>query len=165
MAKPRYQDVRANTIPVIETAGARIRLITGTHHGELGPVGNVAGAPTYLDVSLEHGKSFEFPVSSTSTVLLYILDGTVLVGSERTPVLNDVIALTERLPELKLPERSDSLTESVRVEAPANSDARFLFIAGEPLGEPIAWHGPIVMNTQEELEVAMSDLRVRNFIK
>ena len=152
MAKPRYQDVRANTIPVIETAGARIRLITGAlqedfeissslrsqqisvaHHGELGPVGDVAGAPTYLDISLERGKSFEFPVSSTSTVLLYILDGTVLVGPERRQCPLNVIALTERLPELKLPERSDSFTESVR----------FLFIAVTPQRiQCWAWNEP-----------------------
>jgi redox-sensitive bicupin YhaK (pirin superfamily) len=171
MNKPRYQDAKgsggSSMIPVIELGGARVRVITGSHEGETGPIADVAGGPTYLDVSLERGKVFEFPVSPTSTVLLYMLDGTALVGAERTPVPDGVIALTKRSEQ-----GIKELGNIVRVEAPANSgDARsgvgtrFLLIAGEPLNEPIAWHGPIVMNTKEELTQAMSDLSTGNFIK
>ncbi len=179
MNKPRYQDAKgsggSSVIPVIELGGARVRVITGSHGGETGPIADVAGGPTYLDVSLEHGKVFEFPVSPTSTVLLYILDGTALVGAERTPVPNGVIALTKRLDDTTDSIGGSTVTNAtniVRVEAPANSgDARsgvgtrFLLIAGEPLNEPIAWHGPIVMNTKEELTQAMADLSTGNFIR
>jgi len=89
MAKPRYQDAKgsggANSIPVVELGGACIRVITGSHGGEIGPIADVAGGPTYLDVSLERGKVFEYPVSPTNTVLLYMLDGTALVGTQRNP--------------------------------------------------------------------------------
>jgi quercetin 2,3-dioxygenase len=165
MDKPRYQDVHARSIPVVEAGGARVRVITGMHEGETGPVSDVAGGPTYLDVSLERGKVFEYPVSPTNTVLLYMLDGTTLVGTQRTPVPSGVMALLER---------SEPGGDVVRVEAPATSagtsgakgvGARFLLIAGTPLDEPIAWHGPIVMNTQEELHQAMSDLSTGNFIR
>lgn len=168
MNKPRYQDVRANSIPVIETNGARVRVITGAHGGESGPVGEVAGSPTYLDVSLEKGKVFEYPVNPTNTVLLYMLDGTALVGANRTPVPNGVMALTERGESTDQDILDGTATvggDTVRIEAPATTDARFLLIAGTPLDEPIAWHGPIVMNTQEELQEAMSDLNTGNFIR
>jgi redox-sensitive bicupin YhaK (pirin superfamily) len=181
MDKPRYQDVHASTIPVVEAGGARVRVITGVHEGERGPVSDVAGGPTYLDVSLERGKVFEYPVSPTSTVLLYMLDGTALVGSKRTPVPNSVIALLDRsevmgnvgsenMQQTKLRTGGNVGGNIVRVEAPSQSGrdgigARFLLIAGEPLSEPIAWHGPIVMNTQEELVQALTDLNTGNFIK
>jgi redox-sensitive bicupin YhaK (pirin superfamily) len=177
MNKPRYQDAKgsggASVIPVIELGGARVRVITGSHGGETGPIADVAGGATYLDVSLEGGKVFEFPVSPTSTVLLYILDGTALVGTERTPVPSGVMALTNRLEDT-----TDSIagvtvtntTNTIRVEAPTQSTrdgigTRFLLIAGQPRNEPIAWHGPIVMNTKEELTQAMADLSTGNFIK
>ncbi|MFK5098352.1 hypothetical protein ACI4A6_28430, partial [Klebsiella pneumoniae] len=83
MAKPRYQDMRKGDIPVIEEPGVRVKVITGEYGKQLGPVKEVAGAPTYLDVTLEPERTFQTPTRAGDTVLIYVIEGTVLVGSER----------------------------------------------------------------------------------
>ncbi|MDR3546749.1 MAG: pirin family protein [Candidatus Pacebacteria bacterium] len=156
MAKPRYQDMSSSNIPVIEQDGARAKVITGAFGSESGPVTEVAGAPTYLDVAIEPKRSFEFPTRAGDTVLIYIIEGTALVGSMRTPVGKSIIALME-------------LGDLVHVEAPdmgANGvGTRFLLMEGTPLHEPVAWHGPIVMNTNEELVEAFKELNEGTFIR
>jgi redox-sensitive bicupin YhaK (pirin superfamily) len=174
MSAPAYRDVAAGTIPEIIEGGARVRVIAGRYGGEgasgsaredsaaagavEGAARNIAGDPTYLDVSLERGAAFAHPVADGDTALLYVIEGRALIGESRTPAAAGDLVVT-------------GAGALVRVEAAegANSAsgtaARFLVMIGTPLREPIAWHGPIVMNTEEELREAFAELRDGSFIK
>jgi redox-sensitive bicupin YhaK (pirin superfamily) len=150
MTRPRYQDVPATRIPeVVRPDGARVRVVAGHVDGVDGAVKEIFAGPTYLDVALPPGGSFEHPVPRGHTALLYVFQGDVTVGGNavgtpRLAILGD--------------------GDVVRVHA-SGGPARFLLLSAQPLEEPSVRWGPFVMNTQEEIRQALQELRDGTFIK
>jgi len=149
MGTPRYQDIPSGSIPEVVKDGVRVRVVTGDYHGTVGPVTGVATNPTYLDVHLSSSSSFEYNVGPEDTVVLYFLDGSA-----------DISGTAVEAGQCALLDNGDPL---VRIES--SSGCRFIFISGAPLNEPIAWGGPIVMNTREEVAKAFEEYRNGTFVK
>ncbi|ABC81975.1 pirin family protein [Anaeromyxobacter dehalogenans] len=157
MTRPRYQDVPAARIPeVARPGGARVRVVAGEVDGVAGAVKDIFAGPTYLDVALPAGKTFEQPVPRGHTALLYVFEGEVTVGGAQAGRAAQAVG-APRLAVLR-----DG--EVVRVHAGA-APARFLLLSAQPLNEPYARYGPFVMNTEEEIEQALHELRAGTFIK
>ncbi len=156
MTDPRYQDVPAARIPeVARTGGARVRVIAGEVDGIAGAVREIFAGPTYLDVALQAGESFEQPVPRGQTALLYVFQGEVTVGGKGG-------ARGPAIPAPRLVLLGDG--ERVRVHA-GGAPARFLLLSAQPLHEPAVRWGPFVMNTKEEIDQALQELRDGTFIK
>jgi redox-sensitive bicupin YhaK (pirin superfamily) len=154
MIDPRYQEVKREDIPVAETAdGARVRVISGEVAGVRGPVREIVTEPEYLDVSLPPGRTFTHAVKPTHTVFAYVIEGGGHFDPERDPSACGNHTLVVYGP-------GDTVVVSTE-EQPV----RFLLVAGRPLGEPVAWYGPIVMNTQAELRIAFRDYEQGTFVK
>ncbi len=156
MTKPRYQDVASARIPeVVRPDGTRVRVVAGHIDGVSGAVKDIFADPSYLDVALPPGQSFEQPVPRGHTALLYVFQGEVVVGGagpgRRTAI---------RAPHLIVLEDGDV----VRAHA-TDGPARFLLLSAQPLNEPFARWGPFVMNTQEQVRQALQELREGTFIK
>lgn len=149
MTTPRYQEVSASTIPTYEKNGMKIRVVAGTVHGVTGPVTEIAASPLYADVELAPGTEFIQPVPAGHTALAYIFEGEALFADETIQAV-------------KLVKFSGG--DSIRVKTENNS-ARFMLIAGAPFKEPIAPYGPFVMNTMEEIQQTLVELRNGTFIK
>jgi redox-sensitive bicupin YhaK (pirin superfamily) len=161
MTAPRYQDVKATEIPVIvDDDGTAVRVVCGSFWGQRGPVEGIAAEPIYIDVSLPPGKKRTLPVETTRHAFSYVFAGAGRFGnaSDPGPVKTDGQAAANH--SLVLFDRGDE----VEVEA-GPEGMRFLLVSGKPLGEPVAWHGPIVMNTQEELQQAFAELQRGTFLK
>jgi hypothetical protein len=153
MMDPRYRDVTASSIPVVETAGgATARVIAGTVEGTAGPVTDVVIRPEYLDVSVPGGAEFRHRVPGDHTVLAYVIEGSGSFSPEA--------GARTRAGYLVLYGEGDELAVTAEEEG-----VRFLLVSGKPIGEPVAWYGPIVMNTEEELQVAFREYRYGTFIK
>ena len=153
MTAPRYREVPADAIPEVSPHdGLRIKVIAGEVVGVHGPVEDVVVEPQYLDITLEPGADLEHPTPTGNTVFAYCLNGRGKVGPRRTHELErGQLAL---------------FTEGASVSAVASDvPFRFLLVSGKPLGEPIAWSGPIVMNTSEELAGAFREYQEGTFIK
>lgn len=154
MSPPRYQDLKGSMVPEVALGkSARVKVISGEVADVSGPLKSVAGNPLYIDVTLEANGSVSIPVCAGHTVFAYVIEGGVAVDAPNpTYYAPGTILLFNR--------------EGDAVSLRAGMDrARFLVIAGEPLNEPIAWHGPIVMNTDEELREAFRELREGGFIR
>lgn len=150
MATPRYQDVPSARIPELTApGGARVRVIAGKVEGVEGAVREIFAGPSYLDVALPAGGTFEQPITRGHTALLYVYRGRVEVIGKPVPS-----------PRLAILGDGDV----VRVRAPA-SDARFLVLSAQPLEEPAVRYGPFVMNTEDEIRQALRDLRQGTFVK
>jgi redox-sensitive bicupin YhaK (pirin superfamily) len=153
MMNPRYQDIGADSVPVVEMAGgAEVRLIAGELNGTTGPVREIVCDPQYLDITVPGGGSFELSVPVGHTVFAFVLDGRGIFDVRHPEGSEEGEAI--------LFEDGDG----VRAEA-LNGALRFLLISGKPIGEPVAWRGPIVMNTDEELMTAFEEYRRGSFIK
>ena len=170
MTAPRYQDIVANEIPeVTDDDGTVVRVVCGEFGGKSGPVDGVAANPRYLDVWVPPGKRKSLPVETTRHAFAYVFEGAGMFrdASRPMPVKTDrvgmaggeVLELTGNR-SLVLFDRGDEVT----VQA-GDAGIRFLMISGQPLEEPVAWRGPIVMNTDEELQQAYAELRDGTFIK
>ena len=150
MTPPRYQDVRA--AQVRETpleGGARVRVIAGKAGGVTGPVTGIAADPTYLDVSIPAGASFTLPAEAGHSSFVYVFEGEAVFPGG-TKVAAPGLAV---------------LGEGGQVQASAGkAGTRFLLVCGKPLGEPIARYGPFVMNTREEIEQTLKEIREGTFI-
>lgn len=149
MSPPRYQEIKAGEIPVLEKNGARIRLVAGALDGARGPVTDVAASPLYMDVHLDAGAKLEIPVPQGHTVLAYLFEGAAefsndFVESVRMIVFND---------------------DGEGVGVFTETGARFMLMAGAPFKEPIAPYGPFVMNTMEEIKQTLKELREGTFIR
>ena len=156
MTAPRYQDVPAARIPdVTRTDGSRIRVIAGEVDGTAGAVREIFAGPSYLDVALPAGRTFEQPVPRGHTAILYVFQGAVTVGGT-DPGGGSAI------PAPRLVILGDG--DVVRVRA-AGAPARFLLLSAQPLHEPAVRWGPFVMNTQEEIALALQELRDGTFIR
>jgi hypothetical protein len=155
MTKPRYQEVRSSEIPEIKRKdGTRIRVITGTLDGVSGPVTGIAANPIYLDVSLPAQASFIQPIQRGHAAFAYVFEGeATFAGRDRE---DGTTILHPRLVVL-----GDG--DEVKVSTGA-TPVRFLLVSGKPLHEPIARYGPFVMNTQEEIEQTLKELRHGTFV-
>jgi redox-sensitive bicupin YhaK (pirin superfamily) len=162
MTTPRYQDIAAADIPeVVEDDGTRVRVVCGEFWGASGPVDGVAAEPRYLDVSVPPGKRRRLAVDRSVNAFAYVFagSGTFRDASDPRPVRNELgDASGDR--SLILFDRGDEIT----VQA-GDEGIRFLLVSGKPIEEPVAWYGPIVMNTREELQRAYSELRDGTFIR
>ena len=147
MTTPRYQDIAAADIPVVNPAsGVQIRVVAGEAFGRTGPVGDVATRPLYLDVGLDAENSVELPVPRGHNAFVYVFQGDIDVQG-RTLQRGDIGLTGGEGP----------------VVAVAGEDARFLLVAGMPLNEPVARYGPFVMNTEAELRQAFADFQSGRF--
>lgn len=170
MMAPRYRGIASAEIPeVTDAGGATIKIIAGSVGGVTGPVQDVVTRPQYLDVSLPPASSFTHQTPRGHTVFAYVIGGTGIFCHQKDPYSyaaeGDRYFDAERdslIGDGHLVHFGDGDTVSVTTEAEA---VRFLLISGKPIGESIAWRGPIVMNTQEELRVAFEELERGTFIK
>jgi redox-sensitive bicupin YhaK (pirin superfamily) len=169
MTAPRYQDVASADIPeVTDDDATRVRIICGSFWGKTGPVDGVAAEPRYLDVSVAPLTRKILPVETTRNAFAYVFAGSGTFGnaSDAMPVMTEIGGNED----LTIPTMGDhSLVvfdrgDEVVVEA-GEHGIRFLLVSGKPLGEPVAWQGPIVMNTQEELQQAFRDYQNGTFLK
>jgi quercetin 2,3-dioxygenase len=171
MTKPRYQDVPSLAIPeIVDDDGTRVRVICGDFWGKTGPVDGVAAEPRYLDVFVPPGKRKILPVETYRQAFAYIFEGSGTFAGASQPfgaLRETMVGGEEIVVRDAVGDRSLVVFDSgdeVSVQAGENG-IRFLLVSGRPLREPIAWHGPIVMNTQEEIRRALTDLRDGSFIR
>ena len=171
MTDPRYQDIAGNDVPqIIDDDGTVVKIITGNFWGKAGPVDGIAADPLFLDVSIPPNGRKTLPVDTRANAFAYVFAGQGSFVDASTPVgvrVEKEVAGEE----LNIRDMTGNRTlvrfgngDDVTVEAGPDG-VRFLLIAGRPLQEPVAWHGPIVMNTRAELQQAMRDLQNGNFIK
>ncbi|HUY94345.1 MAG TPA: pirin family protein, partial [Terracidiphilus sp.] len=170
MTDPRYQDIPASEIPeVTEDDGTRARIICGEFWGKTGPVEGVAADPRYVDISVPPGRKKRIQVETTRNAFAYVFagSGTFRDASDPRAVLtesgtdpNAQPVYDARNHSLVLFDRGDEIVVQAGPEG-----IRFLLVSGKPLEEPVAWYGPIVMNTQAELQTAMRELQSGTFIK
>jgi quercetin 2,3-dioxygenase len=171
MTAPRYQDVKGAAIPeIVDDDGTRVRVVCGDFWGRRGPIEGVAADPRYLDVSVPPGKRKTLPVEVERHAFAYVFagSGSFRAASKPFGVLTEktdgaIETVTREQTgnrSLVLFDRGDEVT----VQA-GEQGIRFLLVSGKPIEEPVAWYGPIVMNTQAELQQAVSELRSGTFIK
>jgi len=152
MMAPRYRDVRNADIPVITGEdGTVVRIIAGTFDGTEGPVRDIVIDPRYFDITVPPESACRLDTARGHTVFCYIIEGTGYCGDGGTPAGNRTLVLFDD---------GDTCTVTAGADG-----VRFLFVSGKPLGEPVAWRGPIVMNTEEELQKAFEEYREGTFIK
>ncbi|MGY5859444.1 MAG: pirin family protein [Candidatus Thorarchaeota archaeon] len=153
MMPPRYQDIKDSQIPEVETeSGVKVRIICGKIDGTCGPVSEIVTDPEYMDVIVPPGKEFSHSVKEGHTVFAYAFEGngyfdesnSILVESDHLVLFED--------------------GEKIVVKA-GEDQLRFLLVSGMPIGEPIAWYGPIVMNSRDEIDLAFQEYREGTFIK
>jgi len=170
MTEPRYQDITTDGIPeVTDDDGTRVRVIIGDFWGKRGPVEGIAADPRYLDVWVPPGRRKTLPVETANSAFAYVFEGSgtfrdasapQAVATERTDGSSAVEMSPAGDRSLILFDRGDEVT----VQA-GDHGIRFLLVSGKPLQEPVAWYGPIVMNTEAELQQAYDELRLGTFIK
>ncbi len=171
MTAPRYQDIQGSDVPVVvEDDGTSVRVITGEFWGQKGPVDGIAANPVYLDVSVPPNVKRTLPVDAYASAFAYIFAGSGTFRDASKPV-GVRVEKEYRGEELNIHDLSGNRTlvrfdtgDEITVQA-GPEGMRFLLVSGRPLKEPVAWHGPIVMNTREELMQAMQDLQNRTFVK
>ncbi|MFT5868525.1 MAG: redox-sensitive bicupin YhaK (pirin superfamily) [Paracoccaceae bacterium] len=171
MTDPRYQDVAGTEIPeVIDDDGTRVKVIVGEYWGKRGPVDGIAADPQYLDVYVPAGVKKTFQINTYRRAFAYVFQGAAAFSDAAAPqgVLLEKEVMGQ---EVNIRDLSGDRTlirfgtgDEVTLQA-GPKGVRFLLISGAPIEEPVAWHGPIVMNTQAELMQAMKDLRNGTFIK
>jgi len=170
MTKPRYQDIPSTAIPeVIDDDGTQVRVICGEFWGKRGPVEGVAADPNYLDISVPPNQRKRLKIEITRNAFAYVFAGSGMFRDASDPhaVLTDQVAQPEAAPVYDVKNHSLVLFDSgdeITVQA-GPEGIRFLLVSGKPIEEPVAWYGPIVMNTQEQLRQAMADLEQGTFIK
>ncbi|MQQ08891.1 pirin family protein [Epibacterium sp. SM1979] len=171
MDAPRYQDIQGTDIPeVIDDDGTRVKIIVGDFWGQKGPVDGIAADPQYLDVYVPAGVKKTFKIDTYRRAFAYVFDGAGMFVDAAAPegVLLEKEVMGQ---EVNIRDMSGNRTlvrfgsgDEVTVQA-GPEGIRFLLISGAPIDEPVAWHGPIVMNTQEELRKAFRELRNGTFIR
>jgi redox-sensitive bicupin YhaK (pirin superfamily) len=170
MMDPRYRDVRHDSVPVVKTPdGAEIGVIAGKVGEVMGPVQDIVTDPEYLDVSLKPGTQFRHPIAVDHTVFAYVVDGEGYFEPGREAFAPDAVSVNHF--NMAVPSACPDGTlvlyaagEIVQIFT-AKHPVRFLLASGRPIGEPIAWHGPIVMNTRDELRRAFEELNSGTFIR
>jgi redox-sensitive bicupin YhaK (pirin superfamily) len=170
MTAPRYQEVKAGEIPeVTDDDGTRVRIVCGSFWGTKGPVEGIATDPIYLDISIPPGKKKTLPVATTRHAFAYVFAGGGKFCNASGPlaVPTEGVGWMDTAPPARAENRSLVLFDSGDEVAVQTGDEgiRFLLVSGKPLEEPVAWYGPIVMNTQKELQTAFEDLERGTFLQ
>ena len=170
MMDPRYRDVKSNQVPEVSTAsGATIRIICGEVNGTQGPVRDIITDPEYLDVTVPPQSEFIHVTKLDHTVLAYVIDGKACFCRQKDPFSYEIEGMNyfdiQRNPfvtnaNLVLFDDGEQVVVSTEEEP-----VRFLLMSGKPIREPVAWYGPIVMNTQQELQLAFDEFSNGTFIK
>ncbi len=171
MMEPRYRGVESAQIPEVRSdSGAAVKIVCGTVYGVSGPVKEIVTDPEYMDVSVPPGAAFVHPVKPGHTVFAYVIEGKGYFDRRRDPYAFEVIGANYF--DLKRDCRigAEILVlfehEGGQIEVTAGEEPlRFLLFSGKPIGEPVAWYGPIVMNTPEELRIAFEEYKNGAFIK
>ena len=171
MIAPRYRDVKAADIQEVTLEnGVTVKVIAGEVGGVKGPVGDIVIEPEMLDISVPAGTVFTHPLPLGHTAFAYILEGEGYFDDQRDAYAYEMVGHgwsdTERrcscaAETVVLFEHAGSAVQITTTDQPV----RFLFVSGKPLGEPVAWYGPVVMNTQEELKVAFEEYQHGTFVK
>ena len=149
MSEPRYQEVNASTIPTYEKDGVKIRVVAGTVDSVTGPVVDIAASPLYLDVQLAPNMEWTQPIPSGHTALAYVFEG-------------EGVFADQTIESVRLAKFDEGDHIQVKTE---NDPLRFMLFAGAPFKEPIVPYGPFVMNTLEEIQETLKELRNGTFIK
>jgi len=149
MSEPRYQEINSSTIPIYEKDGVKIRVVAGTVDNVTGPVADIAASPLYMDLELAPDTEWQFPIPDGHTLVTYAFEGEGVFSGE-----------TVDSPKMLKFNDGDHIT--VKTE---NNPVRFMLMAGAPFKEPIVPYGPFVMNTIEEIQQTLRDLRNGTFIK
>ena len=171
MTRPRYQDIAGTDIPeIVDDDGTRVRVVCGEFWGKRGPVDGIAADPQYLDIWVPPGKRKVLPVDTYRQAFAYIFEGSGTFRDASKP-FGVLVEKEVNGEEVHLRDMSGNRTlvvfdtgDEVVVQA-GEQGIRFLLVSGKPIREPVAWHGPIVMNTQAELMQAFADLRNGTFIR
>jgi redox-sensitive bicupin YhaK (pirin superfamily) len=169
MTSPRYQEVKsADVAEVTDDDGTKARIICGSLWGTAGPVDGIAAEPGYFDISVPPGKKKTIPVATTRQAFAYVFAGSGRFRDASGPlaVRTDRVGWSDAAPSDEVDDRSLVLFDrgdEVTVQA-GEKGIRFLLVAGKPLGEPVAWYGPIVMNTQAELRQAFAEFQAGTFL-
>ncbi|MFO7677902.1 MAG: pirin family protein [Thermoplasmatota archaeon] len=148
MSDPKYRGIEKKDIPIIQRNGQKIKVLSGKIDGTVGPVKDLAVEIEYFDIELESGKIFKHPTSNNHTIFAYVINGSIEVLDK---TINSGFCAV--------------FNEGDSIRLGSKHGAHFLFVSGKPLKEPVAWRGPIVMNTQEELNKAFEELNNGTFIK
>ena len=148
MTTPRYQEVTAASIPSTMKDGATVRVVAGEFNGTVGPVTEIAASPLYLDVRLAPVSRFICPIPSGHTALAYVFEGAGNFSGEAVESVRMVV-----------------FSDGDQIEVESDTGVRFMLIAGMPFGEPIVPYGPFVMNTVEEIQQTLAELRDGTFIR
>ena len=148
MTNPRYQEVTAASIPSTTKDGATVRVVAGEFNGTVGPVTEIAASPLYLDVRLAPVSRFICPIPSGHTALAYVFEGAGNFSGEAVESVRMVV-----------------FSDGDQIEVESDTGVRFMLIAGMPFGEPIVPYGPFVMNTVEEIQQTLAELRDGTFIR
>jgi redox-sensitive bicupin YhaK (pirin superfamily) len=175
MTAPRYQEVASGDVTTVtDDDGTHVRVISGEFLGRRGPIDGIAADPQYLDITLPPNRERTIPIARSKNVFAYVFAGSGAFrdASAPRPVATDQVtegvgfdddrARYDRNVENRSLVVFDAGDE-IRVRA-GEGGLRFLLVSGAPLGEPVAWHGPIVMNTQDEIRQALADLRAGTFL-
>ncbi len=171
MTAPRYQDVQASDIPeIIDDDGTRVKIITGDFWGKSGPVDGIAAEPMYIDVSVPPNTKKTLPVDAYSNAFAYVFAGSADFRDASRPT-GVRVEKEFQGEELNIHDHSGNRTlvrfdtgDEISLRS-GPEGVRFLLISGRPLQEPVAWHGPIVMNTRAELHQAIKELNNGTFIR
>lgn len=156
MSAPKYQEVNAKSIPAVESDGATVRVVAGEIFGVKGPVTEIAADPLYAEILLQPGTEFVQPVPMGHTAVAYVFEGQGWFGNGETGSGECVEAVSMAV-------LGDG--DEIRVRADESSSVRFMLIAGAPFKEPIVPYGPFVMNTMEEIQQTLIDLRNGTFVQ
>ena len=170
MTDPRYQEIKAPEIPeIIDDDGTHVRLVCGSFWGKKGPVDGIAADPIYIDVSVAPGRRKSLPIETTRHAFAYVFAGSGKFSNASGPlaVPTEGVSWADTARPTEADNRSLVLFDNgdeVTVQA-GEEGIRFLLVSGKPLQEPVAWYGPIVMNTQEQLREAFEQLDEGTFLK
>jgi len=151
MMEPRYRDITESMTPIIEDNDAEIKIVCGNYNGDIGPVQDIITKPQYFDIKMPSKSEFTYHFPEKHTVFAYVIEGTGFFDENKDPI--------KRKGQLILYDDGKEITIF------SEDDLRFLLVSGKPINEPIAWAGPIVMNTQKELEIAFKEFREGTFLK
>ena len=153
MMDPRYRDITKEQIPeVIVNDSVKVKIICGEVNGVRGPVQDIVTDPEYLDVSIEPNSEFKHSIDNTHNIFAYVIEGEGIFDPGKNTLVNAENLVIYR----------DGDEVAVKTK---EKPVRFLLISGKPIGEPVAWRGPIVMNTEEELRIAFREYSQGTFIK
>ena len=152
MMAPRYRDVKSSQIPEVTLdSGTKVKIISGRVNGVGGPVQGIVTEPEYLDVTVPADSLFQHTIKRGYSVFAYIIDGKASFDEDHQTYVAENLILFDDGDEVRITTQ--------------NTPVRFLLVSGKPIGEPVAWYGPIVMNTQEELKTAFDEYEAGTFLK